>query len=50
MISAIECATNSSMTPLAAYFSKYYDVIKDLEVPDDVLNLLFFVEMDTVVR
>jgi len=26
------------------------DVIGDLEVPDDVLDLLFFVEMDTLVR
>jgi len=31
-------------------FHKKEDVIGDLEVPDDVLDLLFFVEMDTLVR
>jgi len=31
-------------------FRKKEDVIGDLEVPDDVLDLLFFVEMDTLVR
>jgi len=31
-------------------FHKKEDVIGDLEVPDDVLDLLFFVEVDTLVR
>ena len=29
---------------------KKEDIIGDLEVPDDVLDFLFFAEMDTLVR
>jgi len=31
-------------------FHKKEDIIGDLEVPDDVLDFLFFVEMDTLVK
>ena len=32
------------------FHKKKEDIIGDLEVPDDVLDFVFFVEMDTLVR
>jgi len=52
-------ATYFSKSRLMAWFESHQgvrfhekkeDVIGDLEVPDDVLDLLFFAEVDTLVR